>query len=86
MIPFAVQNKLIQGIKETAMMETEFDVFARDGRIISRWNGSEKEIYVYPAMWNPSNNKRIPAGAIPVSDKQIINAMPYAYGIIRKAF
>ena len=68
------------------MMETEFDVFTCDGKILSRWNGSEKEIYVYPAMWNPINNRKIPYGAIPVSDKQIINAMSYAYGIIRKAF
>lgn len=85
-IPFAVQTQLIQGIKETALMETEFDVFTCDGKLLSRWNGSEKEIYVYPAMWNPVNNRKIPYGAIPVSDKQIINAMPYAYGIIRKAF
>lgn len=68
------------------MMETEFDIISNDGKISSRWNGKEKEIYVYPAMWNPLNNNKIPAGAISISDKQIINAMPYAYGIIRKAF
>ena len=85
-IPFDVQNRLIQGIRETAMMETEFEVTVVGEKIISRWKGKERQIYVYPSMWNPDNNRHIPDGAISVSDKQIVNAMPYAYGIIRKAF
>ena len=85
-IPFDVQNRLVQGIRETAMMETEFEVYVIGEKIISRCNGKERQIYVYPSMWNPDNNQHIPNGAVPVSDKQIVNAMPYAYGIIRKAF
>ena len=85
-VPFDRQTRLIQGIKETAMMETEFEVQIRENKIFSRWNGQEHELYVYPAMWNPMNNNKIPADAILISDKQILTAMPYAYGIIRKAF
>ena len=85
-IPFDVQNRLIQGIRETAMMEASFEMSTEKEKIVSRWKGKERQIYVYPSMWNPKNNPLIPKGAISISDKQILNAMPYAYGIIRKSF
>lgn len=42
------------------------------------------EIYVHPAMWNP-DDRMIPNGAIPISDKIIVNSMPYAYSVIRNS-
>lgn len=40
--------------------------------------------YVHPAMWNP-DDRMIPSGAIPISDKIIVNSTPYAYSIIRNS-
>lgn len=84
-LSFSDQERLIQGIRETAMMETEFDVFIEDEKIFGCYKGKQQQIYVYPSMWNPTNNPKIPGGCIPVSDKQIINAMPLAYSIIRRS-
>lgn len=48
----------------------------------SRYYVKKREIYVYPSMWN-MYNQLIPTGSIAVSDKMILNSMPYAYATIR---
>lgn len=81
-IPYDEQRKLILGIRETALIEAEFDIKFDDGKIYCVKGEKRKEIYVYPAMWSP-NSKLIPLQCIAVSDKMIINSMPYAYTQIR---
>lgn len=81
-IPYEKQVLLIKGIKETASVENAgFNIVFQEGKIYGIKDKKRTEIYVYPAMWNP-DNKLIPKGAIAISDKVIINAMPYAYSLV----
>ena len=82
-IPYERQVTLIKGIKEMASLEEAgFDIIFGKGKIYGVKNGRKVEIYVHPAMWN-EENKMIQKGAIAISDKVILNSMPYAYTIIR---
>ncbi|MCM1048258.1 MAG: DEAD/DEAH box helicase [Clostridiales bacterium] len=76
------QMKLIMGIKETALLDADFDIMFEQGKIWGIKDKRKKEIYVHPAMWR-ADNERIPKGSIPVSDKMILHSMPHAYSIIR---
>lgn len=76
------QMKLIMGIKETALLDADFDIMFEQGKIWGIKNKRKKEIYVHPAMWR-ADNERIPRGSIPISDKMILHSMPYAYSLIR---
>lgn len=81
-IPFDRQLKLISGIQETALLDADFSIIESSEKL---WVVNEEkryELYVYPAMWAKSNGL-IPNGSICVSDKMLLNAMPYAYSIIR---
>lgn len=81
-IPYERQKLLIGGIKEVALLdEVGFDIAFDDGKIYGIKGSKKTEIYVHPAMWN-AEDIRIPLGAIPLSDKIIINSMPYAYSSI----
>ncbi|SDB53970.1 DEAD/DEAH box helicase [Butyrivibrio sp. INlla16] len=82
-ISYEKQKVLVKGIKETALIDADFDIKFENGRITGVSGNTEREIYVYPAMWK-KNNYLIPKGCIAVSDKLVINAMPSAYSIIRK--
>ena len=69
------QVTLIKGIKEMASLEgANFDIVFEKSKIYSVKGNRKTEIYVYPAMWN-TNDKMIPNGAIPISDKIIVNSM-----------
>lgn len=46
-------------------------------------NNSQKELMVYPSMWHRKNKALIADNIIAVSDKSVVNAMPYAYDLIR---
>jgi hypothetical protein len=82
-IPYDQQKSLIKGIKEIALLdEANFDIIFENKKIYGLKNGRKREIYVHPAMWK-SNDSQIPNGAIAVSDKMILNSMPYAYSIIQ---
>lgn len=82
-IPYERQKILIGGIKETVLLdEVGYDIVFDNGKIYGIKGSKRTEIYVHPAMWNPED-KRIPLDAIPVSDKIIVNSMPYAYSCIR---
>ena len=79
------QVALIKGIKEIASLEEAgVDIVFESNKIYGLKGGRKTEIYVYPAMWN-TDNKMIPNGAIPISDKLIVNSMPYAYSVIRNS-
>lgn len=82
-IPYDIQKNLIIGIKEIASLdEADFDILLENEKIYGVKEGRKTEIYIHPAMWN-IDNKAIPNEAIPVSDKLILNSMPYAYSIIK---
>lgn len=84
-ISYDRQRNLIKGIKETANLEgADFNIIFENDRIYGIKNDRKTEIYVHPAMWNP-DDRMIPNGAIPISDKMIINSMPYAYSFIRNS-
>ncbi len=83
-LSFEEQEHLIQGVKETALLEAEFDVMVEKSHIYGSKGSIKKEIYIYPAMWNYVNNVNVPRDAIVISDKEIHNAMPQAYATIRK--
>jgi len=82
-LPFEIQKTLIQGIKELATIETDFSIDCIGNKIIASVNNAQKELIVYPSMWNKKNSDLIPENVIAVSDKSVINAMPYAYDLIR---
>ena len=82
-ITYERQVTLIKGIKEIASLEEAgFNIVFEKEKIYGIKNGRKAEIYVHPAMWN-SDDRKIPDGAIPISDKMILNSMPHAYNIIR---
>jgi len=81
-INYEKQKTLLMGLKETALIDSEFNIIFQDNKIFAIKNGTKREIYVYPAMWN-SDNPEIPNGCIAVSDKVLKNALPRAYTIIR---
>jgi rubrerythrin len=81
-IEYERQKNLIMGIKETALLDADFDIVFENNKIYCIKNGKKREIYVYPSMWN-MYNQLIPTGSIAVSDKMILNSMPYAYATIR---
>ena len=67
-----------------SLEEAGFDIVFENNKIYGVRKGRKTEIYVHPAMWNP-DDRMIPNGAIPISDKIIVNSMPYAYSIIRNS-
>lgn len=81
-INYEKQKTLLMGLKETALIDSEFDISFENNKIFAIKNGAKREIYVYPAMWN-SDNPQIPDGSIEVSDKMLKKALPRAYTIIR---
>lgn len=82
-ISYDKQSNLVNGIKETAILDDAgFDIIFENNKIFGVKGTIKKEINVHPAMWN-SNSKDIPSGAVTISDKIILNAMPYAYSMIR---
>ena len=81
-LSFDIQKKLMMGIKETALIDSDFDIVFTDEKIYGIRGNIKREIYVYPAMWN-EDDILIPDNAIAVSDKMIINSMPKAYSKIR---
>lgn len=84
-ISYERQKNLIKSIKETAILdEAEFDIIFENDKIYCIKGNAKREIYVHPAMWN-SSNANIPDGAVAISDKIILNAMPYAYSMIRNS-
>lgn len=77
------QATLIKGIKEIGSLEEAgFDIVFENRKIYGVRKGRKTEIYVHPAMWN-SDNRMIPRGSIAISDKMLVNSLPYAYTIIR---
>lgn len=84
-IPYDHQKNLIMGIKETALLDAEFDIVFENSKIYGIRNKFKHEIYVFPSMWT-LDNPLIPKDSIAVSDKMILNSMPYAYAIIRNGF
>lgn len=82
-LSYAEQKRLILGIKETALIDADFDIIFDENKIWGVKDNKKREIYVYPAMWK-ENNKNIPNEAIAVSDKLIVNSMPSAYAKIRR--
>ena len=76
------QEILIKGIKETALIDSDFDIIFEKSGIYTISGDKRRMIYVYPAMWR-ENNPLIPQNCIAVSDKLITNSMPKAYSIIR---
>ena len=82
-LPFETQQTLIQGIKELATIETDFSIDCIGTKIFASVNNSQKELIVYPSMWNRKNKALIADNIIAVSDKSVVNAMPYAYDLIR---
>ena len=81
-LSFDIQKKLLMGIKETALLDSNFDIIFSDKKIYGIKGNVKKEIYVYPSMWS-ENDSLIPDNSIAVSDKMIINSMPKAYSQIR---
>lgn len=82
-IPYERQCNLIKGIKETALIDTSFNIVFENEKIYGINNkGYKREIYVYPAMWK-KENELIPEGSILVSDKELLNSMPAVYSSIR---
>lgn len=82
-LSFEEQKSLIMGVKETALIDADFDIIFADEKIYGSRGNNRREIYVYPAMWR-ENNSLIPNGCISVSDKLIVNSMPAAYAKIRR--
>lgn len=82
-LPFETQQTLIQGIKELATIETDFSIDFIGNKIVASVKDSKKELIVYPSMWNKKNSVLISENVIAVSDKSVVNAMPYAYDLIR---
>ena len=84
-ISYDRQVALIKGIKEMASLEEAgFDIVFESNKIYGVKGGRKTEICVHPAMWN-TDDRMIPNGAIPISDKIIVNSMPYAYSVIRNS-
>lgn len=82
-IDYNRQCNLIKAVKETALVDAFFDIFFENGKIYGKsQEGNKREIYVYPSMWL-KDNPNIPLGSIAISDKQLINTLPAAYGDIR---
>ncbi|MBO8463098.1 MAG: DEAD/DEAH box helicase [Firmicutes bacterium] len=82
-ISYEKQKLLIQGIKETALIDADFDIDFDNGKIFGIVGDKRREIYAYPAMWK-INNPMIPKDCIAVSDKLVLNSMPKAYAVIRR--
>lgn len=84
-ISYDRQVALIKGIKEMASLEEAgFDIVFESNKIYGVKGREKTEIYVHPAMWK-ADDRMIPNGAIPISDKIIVNSMPYAYSVIRNS-
>ena len=82
-IPQSRQKELVRGVKELATIDTSFSIEYDDGKILVSMSGIQKELYIYPAMWNKKNRELIPNNVIAVSDKAVVDAMPYAYELIQ---
>ena len=84
-ISYDRQVALIKGIKEMASLEEAgFDIVFESNKIYGVKGREKTEIYVHPAMWK-ADDRMIPNGAISISDKIIVNSMPYAYSVIRNS-
>lgn len=72
------QYEIFKPLKELLELDGEFTVYFRKDAIKVLRNGIEKEIYIYPSMWNRKNSK-IPGNMIALSDRLINKALPEAY-------
>jgi hypothetical protein len=79
------QYEIFKPLKELLELDGEFTVsFVKDKIKVLR-NGIEKEIYIYPSMWNRSN-ANIPGNKIALSDRLINKALPEAYNQLINMF
>ncbi len=59
------------------LLDPTYKVKIANGKI-KLLGGKERELYVYPSMWN-ANDNRIPVSSISVSDKLLKDSLPEAY-------
>lgn len=79
-LSYEEQDRLIEPLKH---FEPEFSVTSDGQRHFINAGTQEREIVVYPAMWN-KHNAQIPVGSVAVSDKLLKYALPKAYVEIRQ--
>jgi ATP-dependent helicase YprA (DUF1998 family) len=72
------QYNIFKPLKELLELDKEYKVEKRQDRIIIEGNMTEKEVYVYPSMWN-ADSSLFPDDAIVLSNRLIIKALPEAY-------
>ena len=81
-IPYDRQLKMVSGIKETALIDADFEIKTSSEKIWIEKGNKRIRLYICPAMWN-QKNASIPRDSIVISDKMLLSAMPYAYSKIR---
>lgn len=82
-IDYKKQRNLLMRLKETALIDSEFDINFENNKIFVVKNNIKKDIYIYPAMWNVDNDQ-IPNRSIAISDKMLKNSLPKVYKKIRE--
>lgn len=83
-INFSEQVQLLKGIKETALLDSDFEIIIENHDIWAKSEHKRKKLFVYPAMLN-KNCVCCSNEGIAISDKMVLKAMPYAYTQIRRS-
>lgn len=79
------QYEIFKPLKELLELDGQFTVSCSEEIIKVSRNRVEKEIFIYPSMWN-ENNPCIPNNTIALSDRLIKKALPEAYNQLVNMF
>lgn len=76
------KNNLMVGLMELSKSDDDLTIELINEKIYAKTRSSEKEIYIYPVMWNSQTLKK---DRINLSDKLILKALPIAYKKIKES-
>ena len=79
-IPFEEQVILINNLKECFSKDSKYKIYEQGEKIYIQSGKTKKEIYIYPAMWNPEQLNS--SDKILISEKVILRDLPNAYNYL----
>jgi ATP-dependent helicase YprA (DUF1998 family) len=79
------QCEIFKPIRELLELDGEFSVSYNEEKIKVNKGAIQREIFIYPSMWN-KNNGKIPKNVIALSDRLVKKALPEAYNQIVSIF
>lgn len=82
--PTEQQKELLKPLEKLVMLDGNLKITSSKNELYVETGKSKRQIYIYPTMWCKTDS-RIPHGAIAISEKMILKALPKVYSQILKS-